>query len=131
MTKSHIRASLRVWHPTMLAQTIYQSINLKLVRQWSYGEQRTTPKGNPLEGTHKETYCCFELAQSASQDLSAVLKSTNEELTRSAELVKEIVDTGGRIEYYISFSVGAGFEFDNALISDISALKIGLSIEAL
>ncbi|WP_374981436.1 hypothetical protein PSGK_10680 [Pseudomonas solani] len=131
MTKSHIKASLRVWHPTMPAQDIYQSISLKLVRQWSYGEQRTTPKGNPLEGAHKETYCCFELAQNAPQDISAELRSANEELSSSAELFKDIVDTGGRIEYYISFSVGAGLELDSALISDLSALKIGLSIEAL
>ncbi|AWQ83534.1 hypothetical protein CSC33_1503 [Pseudomonas aeruginosa] len=39
--------------------------------------------------------------------------------------------TGGRIEYYISFSAGAGLELNHALISNLSALKIGLSIEAL
>lgn len=131
MIKSHIRASLRVWHPTMPAQDIYQSINLKLVRQWSCGEQRTTPKGNPLEGAHKETYCCFELAQNSSQDISDELSSTNEELSRSAKIIKQVVDTGGRIEYYISFSVGAGFELSHVFISDLSVLKIGLSIEAL
>lgn len=131
MTKSHIRASLRVWHPTIPAQDIYQKINLKLVRQWSYGEPRTTPKGNPLEGANKETYCCFELTQSTAKNISDVIRSTNEELSRSATTIKEIANTGGRIEYYISLSAGAGFELDHATISDLSALKIGLSIEAL
>ncbi|MBF8798069.1 hypothetical protein [Pseudomonas aeruginosa] len=131
MTKSHIKASLRVWHPSMPAQNIYKSINLKLVRKWSYGEQRTTPKGKPLEGAYKETYCCFELAKNASQDISNELISTNEELSRSAKIIEEIMKTGGRIEYYISFSAGAGLELNHALISNLSALKIGLSIEAL
>ncbi|WP_134163401.1 hypothetical protein [Pseudomonas citronellolis] len=131
MSKKYLKSSLRIWHPTIPAQGIYPSINLELVRQWSCGEPRTTPKGTPLSGVYKETYCCFDLINNASQDLSVVLRSANEELQRSGELIREVVATGGRIEYYVSLSGGMGFEFDGSLISELSELKISLAVEAI
>lgn len=101
------------------------------MRRWSSGESRTTPKGTPFSGVYKETYCCFDLINNASQDLSIVLKSANEELQRSGELIREVVATGGRIEYYVSLSGGMGFEFDGSLISEFSELKISLAVEAI
>lgn len=101
------------------------------MRQWSCGEPRTTPKGTPLSGVYKETYCRFDLINNASQDLSVVLRSANEELQRSGELIREVVATGGRIEYYVSLSGGMGFEFDGSLILELSELKISLAVEAI
>lgn len=114
----------------MPAKKIYQGINLKLVRQWSVGEQRQTPKGNILEGKYKETYCCFELNESSSEDIAAALGFANQELMRSHELVEEITRTYGRIEFYISLSKGQGFELESSVVSEISVLKASLSVES-
>ena len=58
-------------------------------------------------------------------------RRANEELSHSAELIKEIANSGGRIEYYITLSGGMGFELDSALVSELSALNASLAVEVL
>jgi hypothetical protein len=47
---------LKIWHPTIRPEVITQELGINPRRTCMVGEQRSTPKGNKLDGLYKESY---------------------------------------------------------------------------
>jgi hypothetical protein len=123
--------SLRIKHPTMNAEAICKKVGLRVERKWTVGSQRKTPKGTPLTGVNKSTYCCFKLEHPKELILADFLRSCNRRLYRHERFFEHIRSTGGSLEYFIAWysdrNSGETFDFD--LLSMLVRLKIDLSID--
>ncbi len=99
-------------------------------RYWTVGEARTTPKGTPLPGTYRESYCLFDLGESDDGQLADFLRQTLVELEHASEFISDLRRTGGKVSYYVSWFPGDhGEVFDVDLIAAIARLGIDLGIE--
>lgn len=56
------KVSLRLVHPRLDLGAIASAIGLPIVRIWTAGQSRETPRGNSLEGERKNSYCAFDIA---------------------------------------------------------------------
>jgi hypothetical protein len=56
------RVSFILRHPSLDLQEVAAAIGLPIARIWTAGQPRRTPKGNPLEGLNRESYCAFKVA---------------------------------------------------------------------
>jgi hypothetical protein len=122
--------SLQVKHPDADPQRIIEAIGLPSFRSWAVGEQRATPKGTSLPGTHDESYCAFAIGEGDDGNLADFLRRTLKKLEPSAEFIGELRRTGGKLNFFISWSPGShGEVFDVALLADMARLGIDLGIE--
>lgn len=124
------KVSLRVSHPIVRADEIVARVGFQPRVVQSVGDRRTTPKGTPLEGTHRQTYVLFDLEEFEGViGLEQMIKIATKDLVANAgPYVSDLAETGGKV----TFSVGvfcdenAGFEIDAGLIRSLAAANIGL-----
>ena len=108
--------SLRLTHPNSLsAAAIISEFDLKIRISHTVNEHRRTPKGTPLEGVYKETYCCFELKEKGLGRLDRDLASGCGYLEKHPTFLQEFLRTGGTVDFYIGIFLegDGGFEIDN------------------
>ena len=48
--------TLRIWHPSIDPEEITRALGIEPKRAFKVGTRRETPKGNLLDGTHRESY---------------------------------------------------------------------------
>lgn len=102
------------------------------VRSWAVGEPRRTPAGTPLEGFYRETYCAFHIGRGEDGELARLLGKAVAELEGVRTLFRDLRETGGSINFYVTWTAGEhGEVFDAALLSNIAQLGIDLGIEPL
>jgi hypothetical protein len=124
------RVSLQVRHPDINPHDMIAGIGLPAARYWAMGEERTTPKGTPLPGTYRESYCLFDLGERDDGELSSFLRRTLVELKHAAGFISDLRATGGKVSCYITWSPGDHGElFDVELIGSMAQLGIDLGIE--
>lgn len=124
------RVSLQVRHPDADPETMIAGIGRTAHRYWTAGEARTTPKGTPLPGTYRESYCLFDFGESEDGQLAAFLRRTLVELGHAAEFISDLRRTGGKVSCYVSWFPGDhGEVFDVDLLADMARLGIDLGIE--
>jgi hypothetical protein len=123
--------SLRIEHPKMTAEEICKRVGLRVERSWTVGSQRKTPKGTPLDGVNRSTYCCFKLKHPKEVRLAEYLKDCSEKLFHHKEFFENIRTTGGRLEYFVGWysDKNSGEMFDLDLLSMLVQLRIDLSID--
>ena len=99
--------------------------------QHKIGEQRTTPKGDILEGVYKTSYCCFSYTRRQNEELSEMLARIVESLAQHKDLFSRIRENDGRSEFFIGWysSKNTGEIFDYELLGKISALGIDLALD--
>src|SRR5689334_741240 len=89
--------SLRVEHPTRDLQTLHNELKslpgFLPGRIWKVGEPRTTPKGDPIVGEYKQSYCYFQFSEtpisSDVESLPQALARVTEQLYSKRELLRE------------------------------------------
>jgi hypothetical protein len=102
--------ALRIWHPNIDPQVITRNLGLKAKYSAAAGEERVTPKGRKLAGTHAESYWHsdpFERGNYASTDELAEdgLASVVEVLAPKKAFLLLLREQGGRLHLQIaSFS---------------------------
>lgn len=123
--------SLRLCHPTLPHSDIVREIGMKAEFSHTVGQQRRTPKGRLLEGLYRETYCCFKIKKKGASHLDDDLRPWCDFLEKHAIFLQVFLETGGRLEFYISIFLDGdrGFELDGPMLQRISALGVGLSVE--
>jgi hypothetical protein len=126
------RVSLQIKHPSADPNDIVQQMGRTPVRSWAVGEPRRTPAGTALEGVYRETYCVFDIGRGNDGELARFLGKAVAELDGAKSLFWDLRQTGGFINFYITWTAGErGEVFDSALLSNIARLGIDLGIEPL
>ncbi|KQN40318.1 hypothetical protein ASG37_00425 [Sphingomonas sp. Leaf407] len=121
--------SLRVRHPDVDPEKMIVGIGRTARRYWTVGEERKTPKGTPLPGIYRESYCAFDLGESEDGQLADFLRQTLVELEHAADFIRDLRRTGGEVSYYVSWFPGdTGETFDVDLLADMARLGIDLGI---
>lgn len=124
--------SLQVKHPDADPRKIIAGIGLPPSRSWAVGERRATPKGTPLPGTYRESYCIFPLGGKDDGELADFLRIVLGQLEHAAAFISELRRTGGRLNFFVSWSLGdRGEVFDIELLANMARLGIDLGIEPL
>jgi hypothetical protein len=126
--------SLQVRHPKLSTDELSKGLRLRPGRAWVAREERATPKGNPLPGLYKTSYCYYDLAKGLGADsLARKLSLANRRLQRHAALLRRWRKTGGTLHYYVTIHGrnAMGVEFDPQLLSNLAELGISLGLEAL
>lgn len=101
--------SFRIRHPSDGLDRIYDNMQkvggLLPGRIWKVGEPRKTVDGKNLEGTYHESYCFLKLYQkpqtSEIETPSEAIQSILESIGALNFQLKELVDTGGHLEFFI------------------------------
>ena len=124
------RVTLQVRHPDADPQRIVAAIGLLPGRYWAVGEERSTPKGQSLPGTHQESYCYFDLGEGNDGQLAEFLHQATGRLEHAAEFIAELRQTGGSFNFGVSWSPGPhGEVFDIELLAAMARLGIDLGID--
>ncbi|NYF31096.1 MULTISPECIES: hypothetical protein [Sphingopyxis] len=126
------RVSLQVRHPYADPQRIIKGIGLPFVRSWAAGERRATPNGKLLPGAYTESYCAFDIGKGDDGELADFLRQTLKRIAPSAAFIAELRQTGGTLNFFITWTPGErGEVFDVTLLTDMARLGIALGIEPL
>ena len=126
------RVSLQIRHPSADPNDIVQQIGRTPVRSWAVGEPRQTPTGRVLEGVYRETYCVFDVGRGNDGELARLLGKAVAELDGAKALFRDLRETGGSINFYVTWTAGErGEVFDTALLFSLAQLGIDLGIEPL
>jgi hypothetical protein len=99
---------------------------------WKAGEQRTTPKRQPLEGINKDTYWCSEAVHGEGSELCASLASHLSMIETRRPFLIQFCSSGGTIEYFIGwFTNGLNTRetFGWELLRRLADLGISLSFD--
>jgi hypothetical protein len=116
----------------MRAEEVTEALGIKPLFGWSAGDQRSTPKGQPLEGTYPTTYWCSQSTKGVGFDLEERLSMHLSEIEPHRDFLARFKSTGGSIEYYIGWStygMNTGAIFDAELLNRLVALGIDLSLD--
>ena len=128
--------SLRIWHPTINPDSITRKLGMQPFRKRMVGEQRSTPKGNTLQGINKDTYWTAELhtGKSLSSRKIALEDFLTDQLARFKKMGKyfgHIRKTGGRIGLFVGLfcDKNMGAEFPSSLLAAMGKLGIDVSLD--
>jgi len=100
-------------------------------RKWQVGAARLNPKGRPLDGVYNETYCTFRIASRNAGNLPEAIRESVTALRLHSDLLRELIESGGRLEYFIGwfFAGNSGDIFDLALMAALAELGISLNFD--
>jgi hypothetical protein len=123
--------ALRLTHPTIAPAAISQHVGLVPKYSWAVGEKRQTPKGTPLSGIRKETYCCFDLPVRRRSLSDAVERILTHDLASQKRFFRKFAATGGTIQLYVSWGTGTtdGDVFPWTTLKRMADLRIDLAVE--
>ena len=136
-----ISITLRVSHPSKSAIEICTRLNLQPKHSWTVGCPKYTKSGEVLTPSAPNTYCCFNIPGLISghiEELSPEGGGLNEKLRKAMEglqdkrdFFREIVDTGGRNEFFVGCFLdrNAGEIFDWQVLSCMADLRINLALD--
>ena len=123
--------ALRIWHPNIDPDLISSTLSLEAKHSAKAGTQRVTPRGQPLSGTHQESYWHsdpFKRGEYASTDDLAedVLAEVLNYLMPHKEFLLALLSQGARLHLQIvSFSMrNYAFELPPQLLSQFASLGL-------
>jgi len=128
--------TVRIFHPSMNPDEITENIGIEPDTTRMVGDQRINPKGKLLEGVWPKSLWAYqphkeERLFSNDQYLEDYISDLTNELSMHKEYFSYIVDTGGKIEYFVGlfseYSIGS--EFNPDLLRIMGELNIGLSLD--
>ncbi|MFK8252414.1 hypothetical protein [Ancylobacter terrae] len=124
--------SLQVYHPDADPADIVGGLSIPARRSWKVGDRRSAPNGAELPGHYRETYCLFWLGDGNDGELAKCLSDAVKVLQPKRQYLDWLRETGGRMNFYVGWTVGErGEVFNTRLLSEIAQLGIDLGIEPL
>ena len=133
MNNHEFTMSLGIRHPDIDPAQITGALGLQPGHAWSKGEQRTSPTGAALGGSHRESYWFCEIVPRPK--FSGELVSMESEMARVLQMLSKATDFlqglhvgGGVTELFITIFARGDFRME--LLPEQSALlgRIGLSL---
>jgi hypothetical protein len=132
MNPFRYKITLRLRHPTMDPRDITKALEMQPQFEWTAGNKRSTPKGEPLKGVNAFTYWCSEGSVGEGFDLPESLSSQLFVLEAHKSFLTDFVSTGGTVEYYIAWfadGLNTGATLDWQLLKRLSVLQIDLALD--
>lgn len=124
------QVSLQVYHPDADPADIVDGLAIPASRTWKVGDRRSAPNGAELPGHYRETYCLFRLGDGSDGESAKCLGDAVKILRPKGQYLDWLRETGGRLNFYVGWTVGErGEVFDARLLSEIAQLGIDLGIE--
>ena len=122
--------SLRVVHPAMDPDVICEALEWEAKYRWKAGTPRRTPKGTPLEGVYKNSYCSFDVAKGDDGELAACLRTAVGRLEKHAAFLRQVRSEGGEIMFYVFLypNGDTGETLDVDLLSRMAGMGIELGV---
>jgi hypothetical protein len=103
-------------------------------RSWRAGEPRSTPKGNPLEGTWPKSYWTASLVEGQwpREQLEDAINGVLDQLAAHKDYFHQIRSQGGNVELYVAwfFDGQSGGVFCHDLLVRMADLSMDLSLDA-
>jgi len=123
--------SLRAWHPILTADEISSRLELPSRFAHNVSEPRRSPSGQVLDGYYELSYVSMPLIRKKTIELDEELSLWCEVLEPREQILREIVCSGGKVEFYVSLFVSGlgGFELEQGLLARVGAMGLGLSVE--
>ena len=127
-------AALRITHPKIDPDEITKRLKINPTLSHRAGDSRCTPKGSPLPGLNKEMFWMHVIEENASNhsnSLLSLLADMNQRIVFAQAYLREIEETGGRIEYFVGWFSGlnSGEIFNWRFLEECAALRISLSFD--
>ena len=132
MVEQAFTISFRVRHPVYPHHVIVQSLDMAPKFAHTVGAPRMTPRGEPLDGVYKETYCSFSLIDRQNGWFTDGVNQALPSLASHREFLRSISDTGGCAELYVGVFVDGdttGFTMDIEMMAALADLRVQLSAE--
>jgi hypothetical protein len=136
MNAYEFKVSLRITHPIMNPEIITDTIEIPPSRYWKAGQPRMSPKGTPLPGENRENYWAANLHEGKnvkSEDilLEDYLLTVCSRFAHLKEFFKEIVDTGGHVEFFIGWFGQSmfGATFETKLMREVLELNAAIALD--
>ena len=134
MQRYSYNLAIRIWHPSISPDDITRELGLQPNRSCEAGQKRSTPKGTPLEGTHRESYWNADPFQrgeySSTDDLAEdSLIEILEVLEPKKAFLKKLRGEGARIIVQINSFSGRNYAFELSpdILGRYAALGVGLA----
>ena len=130
-TPCRYRMSFRIRHPKIDPAEVTRTLSMAPSRAWRAGEPRTTPTGQTLGGLREESYWATGVRPSAGKDSDPEKDAVSflDMLDPHAALLHDIVASGGRLEFFLTFWQG-GTTFSARCLERLAAYGIDLSINS-
>jgi hypothetical protein len=122
--------SLRIVHPDIDPAVVSAALSMAPKYSWKAGDPRVTPKGNPLGGTRKESYCTFDVARGGDGEVAERLAEAIERLAEHREFLGKLKATGGSAMFYVFWypNGDTGEIFGADLLAQMGRLGIDLGL---
>ena len=126
------KVSLRLRHPGSDLSSCSTEFALEPFRQWIVGQDRTSPRGTPLEGQWDHSYWSASLAASPSEDLEASLARIGQWLASHTDFLAAHKASGGSAELFVGFFLegfNSGFALEPAILAKYASLGVALDFD--
>lgn len=125
--------SLRVRHPAIDPARITQALGIEPQHLWRAGQRRSDPGGQPLEGTHHDSYWMSRLTEDprlsgGALSVESLLEQTLARLRRAQSLFDELRAGGGVAELDLILFARENFRLDLSCDSLAGLHRLGLQI---
>jgi hypothetical protein len=95
------------------------------------GEPRSTPKGQPLSGRWKDSYCTFQIHRRSEKSLPDQIAEALELLTPYKKSLDRLVTSGGHLEFFVGWFLdgNSGDILEHQLLGRLAEMQISLSLD--
>jgi hypothetical protein len=130
MAKFGYRVSFRIRHPSIAVTELADCLPIAPVWSWQVGETRRTPKGSPLAGVYRDSYCTFDLGGGEDGEVAEHILRSLEGLTPKREFIRDVSTTGGSAAFYVFWypNGDTGEVFEAPLLSALGEAGIALML---
>lgn len=133
MSAYEFTLSLRVRHPAIDPARITQALGIEPQHVWRAGQRRSDPAGQPLEGSHHDTYWMSRLIEDprlsgGASSVESLLEQTLARLRRSQPLFDELRAGGGVAELDLILFARENFRLDLSGDSLAALHRLGLQV---
>jgi len=124
--------SLRFRHPKMELSGCSSEFGLMPMRQWTVGQERSTPHGKPLEGLWDESYWIASLEIESDEVIETALMRIAQWLSRHASFLSAHSNSGGSAALFIGLFLegfSCGFSLEPSLLARYTPLGVALEFD--
>jgi hypothetical protein len=120
----------RIRHPSMAVTGLADCLPNAPQWNWQVGEARRTPKGSPLAGVYRDSYCTFDLGGGEDGEVAKHILRALEGLTPKRDFIRNVSTTGGSAAFYVYWypNGDTGEVFEAPLLSALGESGIALML---
>ena len=129
MSDATFSLSFRARHPSTTPPDLSAHVRLPLEIHWKAGDRKRTPTGTEVQGFRHESYWCFGM-QPRENDLGASVGQLLTDLTEDRGFFDKFVDSGGKLEVYVTYGPEQPGELVAAdLMRQLASRNVDLAID--